>query len=107
MNRPATSRDLKDFDAAARLSFGFTKWCRVIEIGGQILLLYGSDGEHFCIFPTKHICEHRIAFARATWRAFKPLAGSGLKVRWPEHESIVAKWITWLGVRRDGDWAVL
>ncbi len=81
-------------------------WC-VMRIGNDPVLEYGASGEFFAIFPAAGLSSHPIAFARASKRAYARLKGCGLRVRWPEHEPQVVKWIEWLGVRHEGDWAVL
>lgn len=80
----------------------------VMQIGGEVVLEYGIHEGFLAIFPTPALQQHRIAFGLKSKRIYeRDFKGSGLRVKWPAHEPHVCRWAEWLGVRRQGDWAVL
>ncbi len=83
------------------------EWWIILSAANTPVIEYGAYQGYLAIFPCEGLASHQIAFARASKRAYARLKGCGLKVRWPEHEPQVVKWIEWLGVRHEGDWAVL
>lgn len=74
---------------------------------GDPLLLYGEDaaGNAF-LWPTPHIEQHRIAFARWTYRNVRRWRGKRLILQHPMCER-TRRWAEWLGVHLEQGVAVI
>jgi hypothetical protein len=113
MIRDATPSDIEHFwtdvpRETIRLCYGRAVWFRAIEACGMTMLLYGSDGQYLCIFPSTFIWSAPIAFGRATRKAAAELKGSHLLVKWPCDEPKVCSWAEWLGIHPLANgWVVL
>lgn len=70
---------------------------------GDPLLLYGKDAEGWLmLWPTVHIANHPIAFARWCKRNVGSMRGSRATLQHPMCARTRA-WAEWLGVTFDGD----